>query len=115
MVIEMLVTHLVTHGLKVRGLFRVSCNAERAREVKAKLDRRTQYLCLVVMKRFNGTFITGETVVFEEGEDDCHVAGSLLKSLLRELPEPLFTFDLYAKVLAAPGTALEHLYLGGVL
>jgi len=45
---------------------------------------------------------SGETVVFETTEEECHVVGSLLKSLLRELPEPLFTFALYERVIAAP-------------
>ena len=47
---------------------------------------------------------TGETVAFETTEEECHVVGSLLKSLLRELPEPIFTYELYDRVIAAPGT-----------
>lgn len=40
------------------------------------------------------SYYLGEDVEFEP-EDDSHVAAVLLKKFLRELPEPLLTFELY--------------------
>lgn len=39
-------------------------------------------------------FVTGETVHFSEMED-VHLAAVILKTFLRELPEPLLTYKLY--------------------
>jgi Rho GTPase-activating protein 1 len=44
----------------------------------------------------------GETVQFVR-EEDTHVAAVLLKKFLRELPEPLLTFQLYDDIMRVHG------------
>jgi len=60
---------------RVEGIFRVNGNNHRVNELKQKYNR-------------------GEVKNLVD-EKDAHVIGSLLKVFLRELPEPLFTYDLY--------------------
>ena len=45
---------------------------------------------------FQGKINNGEEIVFEDG--DVHIAAVILKTFLRELAEPLLTFDLYHTV-----------------
>uniref|UniRef100_A0A667XJK0 Rho GTPase-activating protein 1-like n=1 Tax=Myripristis murdjan TaxID=586833 RepID=A0A667XJK0_9TELE len=62
-------------GLDIEGIFRRSANVTLVKEVQL---------------RYN----SGETVNFTEMED-VHLAAVILKTFLRELPEPLLTFQLY--------------------
>ncbi|KAM3850769.1 rho GTPase-activating protein 1 [Diretmus argenteus] len=66
---------LSEHGLEIEGIFRRSANVTLVKEVQL---------------RYN----SGETVSFTEMED-VHLAAVILKTFLRELPEPLLTFALY--------------------
>jgi len=45
----------------------------------------------------------GEIIVFSEAGRDVHLAAVLLKSFLRELSEPLLTFDLFDQVVGFHG------------
>ena len=45
---------------------------------------------------FQGKINSGEEIVFEDG--DVHIAAVILKTFLRELSEPLLTYDLYNTV-----------------
>lgn len=62
-------------ALETEGLFRRSANTALVREYQAKIN-------------------AGEQVKFE----DPHVAAVLLKTFLRELKEPLLTYDLYEEI-----------------
>ncbi|CAG5934393.1 unnamed protein product [Menidia menidia] len=62
-------------GLEIEGIFRRSANVTLVKEVQLKYN-------------------SGETVNFSEMED-VHLAAVILKTFLRELPEPLLTFQLY--------------------
>lgn len=62
---------------------------------------------------FQGKINSGEEIVFEDG--DVHIAAVILKTFLRELGEPLLTFDLYDTVVrfevrerAPPNFAIER-------
>ncbi|CAM4712560.1 unnamed protein product [Leuciscus chuanchicus] len=73
--IEACVTVLMDCGLQEEGLFRVAPSASKLKKLKASLD------CGVLD--------------FQEYSIDPHAIAGALKSYLRELPEPLLTFDLY--------------------
>ena len=45
----------------------------------------------------------GETIVFADGDADVHIAAVILKTFLRELQEPILTFDLFQHVVAFQG------------
>lgn len=63
-------------ALETEGLFRRSANVAHVRELQAKVNQ-------------------GESIDFH---DDVHIAAVLLKTFLRELEEPLMTFDLYDEI-----------------
>lgn len=63
-------------ALETEGLFRRSANVALVKELQAKVNK-------------------GEQIEFN---DDVHIAAVLLKTFLRELEEPLMTFDLYDEI-----------------
>jgi hypothetical protein len=63
------------------GLFRMTVKADALSDLKARID-------------------AGEDVDFSAFPDH-HLLAGLLKTYLRELPEPLFTYDLYPQLIAA--------------
>ncbi len=69
-------------NLETEGVFRKSGNAAQIRELMAKINK-------------------GETIVFSEG--DVHIAAVILKTFLKELQEPLLTFDLFADIVLVDG------------
>ncbi|XP_030196123.1 rho GTPase-activating protein 44 isoform X2 [Gadus morhua] len=73
--IEACVTMLLECGLQEEGLFRVAPSASKLKKLKASLD------CGVMD--------------VQEYSADPHAIAGALKSYLRELPEPLMTFELY--------------------
>ncbi|XP_028332052.1 rho GTPase-activating protein 44-like isoform X3 [Gouania willdenowi] len=74
--IEACVTVLLECGIKEEGLFRIAPSASKLKKLKASLD------CGVLD--------------VQEFSVDPHAIAGALKSYLRELPEPLMTFELYA-------------------
>ncbi|XP_049615516.1 rho GTPase-activating protein 44 isoform X9 [Syngnathus scovelli] len=73
--IEACVTMLLECGMEEEGLFRVAPSASKLKKLKASLD------CGVLD--------------VQEYSADPHAIAGALKSYLRELPEPLMTFELY--------------------
>uniref|UniRef100_A0AAY4BLB8 Rho GTPase activating protein 17a n=1 Tax=Denticeps clupeoides TaxID=299321 RepID=A0AAY4BLB8_9TELE len=73
--IEACVMMLLETGMKEEGLFRIAAGASKLKKLKAALDCSTAQL--------------------EEFYSDPHAVAGALKSYLRELPEPLMTFQLY--------------------
>ncbi|XP_078426797.1 rho GTPase-activating protein 44 isoform X8 [Cetorhinus maximus] len=73
--IEACVTMLLECGMQEEGLFRVAASASKLKKLKASLD------CGVLD--------------VQEYSVDPHAVAGALKSYLRELPEPLMTFELY--------------------
>ncbi|PAA58738.1 hypothetical protein BOX15_Mlig029893g3 [Macrostomum lignano] len=78
-VVEHTVTYLRDCCLDVEGIFRRSCSVTLVREVQEKYNK-------------------GESVEFRDLADP-HLAAVLLKTFLRELAEPLLTFELYDAVI----------------
>ncbi len=81
-IVEVLLHYLQQKGLYTEGIFRLSGSAERIQELKEVFNR-------------------GEIPTL--GENDVHNAAGLLKAFLRELPEPLLTFESYNSFIAAKG------------
>ncbi|GCC30251.1 hypothetical protein chiPu_0008699 [Chiloscyllium punctatum] len=73
--IEACVMMLLEKGMKEEGLFRLAAAASVLKRLKSALD--------------SGTFDP------DEFKSDPHAVAGALKSYLRELPQPLMTFDLY--------------------
>ncbi|XP_029577851.1 rho GTPase-activating protein 1 isoform X1 [Salmo trutta] len=69
------VAFLMEQGLEIEGIFRRSANVTLVKDVQ---------------HRYN----SGEEVSFSQMED-VHLAAVILKTFLRELPEPLLTYQLY--------------------
>eukprot|EP00069_Balaena_mysticetus_P008757 bmy_01143T0 len=92
--IEACVMMLLSEGMKEEGLFRLAAGAS-------------------VLKRLKQT-MASDPCSLQEFCSDPHAVAGALKSYLRELPEPLMTFDLYddwmrAASLKEPGARLEAL------
>ncbi|XP_042198478.1 rho GTPase-activating protein 44 isoform X5 [Callorhinchus milii] len=79
--VEACVTMLLECGMQEEGLFRVAASASKLKKLKASLD------CGVLD--------------VQEYSVDPHAVAGALKSYLRELPEPLMTFELYEEWIQA--------------
>uniref|UniRef100_A0A3Q3L4S1 Rho GTPase-activating protein 17 n=1 Tax=Mastacembelus armatus TaxID=205130 RepID=A0A3Q3L4S1_9TELE len=94
--IEACVMMLLETGMKEEGLFRIAAGASKLKKLKAALDCSTSQL--------------------EEFYSDPHAVAGALKSYLRELPEPLMTYQLYdewiqASSVSDPDKRLQALWL----
>ncbi|XP_019218334.1 rho GTPase-activating protein 17a isoform X7 [Oreochromis niloticus] len=94
--IEACVMMLLETGMKEEGLFRIAAGASKLKKLKAALDCSTSQL--------------------EEFYSDPHAVAGALKSYLRELPEPLMTFQLYdewiqASSVSDPDKRLQALWV----
>ncbi|KAG9352162.1 hypothetical protein JZ751_020575 [Albula glossodonta] len=69
------ISFLSEHGLQTEGIFRRSANVTLVKNIQHKYN-------------------SGEAVNFSQMED-VHLAAVILKTFLRELPEPLLTYQLY--------------------
>ncbi|XP_050955170.1 rho GTPase-activating protein 17b isoform X3 [Labeo rohita] len=94
--IEACVMMLLETGMQEEGLFRIAAGASKLKKLKAALDCSTSQL--------------------EEFYSDPHAVAGALKSYLRELPEPLMTYQLYeewiqASNIADPDKRLQALWV----
>ena len=55
---------------------------------------------------FQAKINSGEQIVFDVG--DVHIAAVILKTFLRELQEPVMTYDLFDEVVNFEVTSLNH-------
>jgi Rho GTPase-activating protein 1 len=78
-VIRQCVGYLQKHGLETEGIFRRCANTR-------------------VLKDVQKAFNEGATVDFDQ-LGDIHIPAAILKSFLRQLPEPLLTYDLYDHII----------------
>ncbi|XP_076309682.1 rho GTPase-activating protein 44-like [Tachypleus tridentatus] len=84
-VIELCICCLLENGMNEEGLFRIAGRASKVKKLKNSFD---------VLTTFDLT----------EYAQDPHTVAGALKSYLRELPEPLLTFDLYDEWMNAAKT-----------
>ncbi|XP_046714950.1 unconventional myosin-IXAb isoform X1 [Silurus meridionalis] len=82
-VVENLINYIEMHGLYTEGIYRKSGSTNKIKELKLGLD-------------------TDATVVNLD-DYNIHVIASVLKQWLRDLPNPLMTFELYKEFLRATG------------
>ncbi|XP_036307800.1 rho GTPase-activating protein 44 isoform X3 [Pipistrellus kuhlii] len=87
--IEACVTMLLECGMQEEGLFRVAPSASKLKKLKAALD-----CCVVDVQEYSA---------------DPHAIAGALKSYLRELPEPLMTFELYDEWIQASKYLIKFL------
>uniref|UniRef100_A0A8C9RK76 Rho GTPase activating protein 1 n=1 Tax=Scleropages formosus TaxID=113540 RepID=A0A8C9RK76_SCLFO len=80
---------LKERGLQTEGIFRRSANITLVRNIQNKYN-------------------SGEVVDFFQ-LDDVHLAAVILKTFLRELPEPLLTFQLYTDVVNFHSESFPHI------
>ena len=73
-------------NLETEGIFRKSGNAAQIKELMAKINN-------------------GDRIVFTQG--DVHIAAVILKTFLKELEEPLLTFDLFNQIVSIESVARE--------
>ncbi|XP_044633981.2 LOW QUALITY PROTEIN: rho GTPase-activating protein 8 [Equus asinus] len=78
-VLRATVTHLRQKGLRTEGLFRRSASVQTVREVQRLYNQ-------------------GKPVDFDD-YGDIHIPAAILKTFLRELPQPLLTFEAYEQIL----------------
>uniref|UniRef100_A0A673N568 Rho GTPase-activating protein 17 n=1 Tax=Sinocyclocheilus rhinocerous TaxID=307959 RepID=A0A673N568_9TELE len=78
---EACIMMLLETGMQEEGLFRIAAGASKLKKLKAALDCSTSQL--------------------EEFYSDPHAVAGALKSYLRELPEPLMTYQLYEEWIQA--------------
>ncbi|XP_069547426.1 rho GTPase-activating protein 17a isoform X3 [Brachyistius frenatus] len=94
--IEACIMMLLETGMKEEGLFRIAAGASKLKKLKAALDCSTSQL--------------------EEFYSDPHAVAGALKSYLRELPEPLMSYQLYdewiqASSVSDPDKRLQALWV----
>lgn len=87
-VVQQAVDYLRTHALDSEGIFRWTANAQVLKEVQQK-------------------FNYGETVDFDKN-GDVTTAAVILKTFLRELKEPILTFELYEPIMKLHGQDEER-------
>uniref|UniRef100_A0A4W5JRN7 Rho GTPase-activating protein 17 n=2 Tax=Hucho hucho TaxID=62062 RepID=A0A4W5JRN7_9TELE len=94
--LEACIMMLLETGMKEEGLFRIAAGTSKLKKLKAALDCSTSQL--------------------EEFYSDPHAVAGALKSYLRELPEPLMSFQLYdewiqASSIPEPDKRLQALWV----
>ncbi|KAF4081495.1 hypothetical protein AMELA_G00161930 [Ameiurus melas] len=83
LVVEKLINYIEMHGLYTEGIYRKSGSTNKIKELKMGLDT--------------------DADVVNLDDYNIHVIASVLKQWLRDLPNPLMTFELYDEFLRATG------------
>lgn len=86
------------HGLDSMGIYRLSGTTSRVQRLKAKLDRgkllAIEWECFELTV-FAVVDVEGTDLLSEENLTDINDTAAVMKLWIRELPEPLLTWDLY--------------------
>uniref|UniRef100_A0AAY5EBK6 Myosin IXA n=1 Tax=Electrophorus electricus TaxID=8005 RepID=A0AAY5EBK6_ELEEL len=94
LVVEKLINYIEMHGLYTEGIYRKSGSTNKIKELKQGLDTDVSSMNL--------------------DEYSIHVIASVFKQWLRDLPNPLMTFELYEEFLRAMGLQEKKEVLRGV-
>ncbi|MFT7816615.1 unconventional myosin-IXa isoform X1 [Arapaima gigas] len=94
LVVEKLINYIEIHGLYTEGIYRKSGSANKIKELKQGLDTDVESMNL--------------------DEYNIHVIASVFKQWLRDLPNPLMTFELYEEFLRAMGLQDKKEVIRGV-
>uniref|UniRef100_A0A7N8WV82 Myosin IXA n=1 Tax=Mastacembelus armatus TaxID=205130 RepID=A0A7N8WV82_9TELE len=99
LVVEKLINYIEMHGLYTEGIYRKSGSTNKIKELKQGLD--TGSLCV----RFECMNLDDYNI---------HVIASVFKQWLRDLPNPLMTFELYEEFIRAMGLQDKKEMIRGV-
>uniref|UniRef100_A0AAR2LZJ3 Myosin IXA n=1 Tax=Pygocentrus nattereri TaxID=42514 RepID=A0AAR2LZJ3_PYGNA len=94
LVVEKLINYIEMHGLYTEGIYRKSGSTNKIKELKMGLDTDSNSVNL--------------------DDYNIHVIASVLKQWLRDLPNPLLTFELYEEFLRATGLQDKREVVKGV-
>ncbi|XP_029931982.1 unconventional myosin-IXAa isoform X2 [Myripristis murdjan] len=94
LVVEKLINYIEMHGLYTEGIYRKSGSANKIKELKQGLDTDVDNMNL--------------------DDYNIHVIASVFKQWLRDLPNPLMTFELYEEFLRAMGLQDKKEVIRGV-
>ncbi|KAM9408473.1 unconventional myosin-IXAa isoform 2-T2 [Pholidichthys leucotaenia] len=94
LVVEKLINYIEMHGLYTEGIYRKSGSANKIKELKQGLDADVESMDL--------------------DEYNIHVIASVFKQWLRDLPNPLMTFELYEEFIRAMGLQDKKEMIRGV-
>ncbi|XP_039503928.1 unconventional myosin-IXAb isoform X2 [Pimephales promelas] len=94
LVVEKLINYIEMHGLYTEGIYRKSGSTNKIKELKLGLDTDANSVSL--------------------DDYNIHVIASVLKQWLRDLPNPLMTFELYEEFLRAMGLQDKRELVQGV-
>ncbi|XP_030630766.1 unconventional myosin-IXAb [Chanos chanos] len=94
LVVEKLINYIEMHGLYTEGIYRKSGSTNKIKELKQGLDTDANSVNL--------------------DDYNIHVIASVLKQWLRDLPNPLMTFELYEEFLRAMGLQDKREVVRGV-
>uniref|UniRef100_A0A8C1UQ25 Myosin IXAb n=1 Tax=Cyprinus carpio TaxID=7962 RepID=A0A8C1UQ25_CYPCA len=94
LVVEKLINYIEMHGLYTEGIYRKSGSTNKIKELKQGLDTDANSVNL--------------------DDYNIHVIASVLKQWLRDLPNPLMTFELYEEFLRAMGLQDKREVVQGV-
>lgn len=94
MVVEKLINYIEMHGLYTEGIYRKSGSTNKIKELKQGLDTDVESMNL--------------------DDYNIHVIASVFKQWLRDLPNPLMTFELYEEFIRAMGLQDKKEMIRGV-
>uniref|UniRef100_A0A3P8VL15 Myosin IXA n=1 Tax=Cynoglossus semilaevis TaxID=244447 RepID=A0A3P8VL15_CYNSE len=94
LVVEKLINYIEMHGLYTEGIYRKSGSTNKIKELKQGLDTDVENMNL--------------------DDYNIHVIASVFKQWLRELPNPLLTFELYEEFIRAMGLKDKKEMIRGV-
>uniref|UniRef100_A0AAY4DGZ1 Unconventional myosin-IXa-like n=1 Tax=Denticeps clupeoides TaxID=299321 RepID=A0AAY4DGZ1_9TELE len=94
LVVEKLINYIEMHGLYTEGIYRKSGSTNKIKELKMGLDADANSMNL--------------------DDYNIHVIASVLKQWLRDLPNPLMTFELYEEFLRTTGSQDKREMIRGV-
>uniref|UniRef100_A0AAY4E7H4 Myosin IXA n=1 Tax=Denticeps clupeoides TaxID=299321 RepID=A0AAY4E7H4_9TELE len=98
LVVEKLINYIEMHGLYTEGIYRKSGSTNKIKELKMGLDAGTEW----------------DANSMNLDDYNIHVIASVLKQWLRDLPNPLMTFELYEEFLRTTGSQDKREMIRGV-
>ncbi|KAJ8940424.1 hypothetical protein NQ318_009217 [Aromia moschata] len=111
LVIERLLSTIELYGLYTEGIYRKSGVSSKIKELKHRMDENPDeinqvYVIFIPTKFQSDPIRVPHKVEFEKYQ--VHVLASVLKSFLREMPEPLLTFECYENFITAANLEVEN-------
>jgi hypothetical protein len=100
-VVKDTIENIKNFGLSEEGIFRKSGNSERIKYLK-NLYNEGKHVKRKLKKSIMKILFKGQVVQLDSF--DAHISAGLLKLFLRELTEPILTFELYDEIMTLQGS-----------